>query len=108
MMFFMFIVEDYYFSLLVKLLSEFSERGEGRLAPGKTKCKCTTYGEDACIGKRLVFPSKRLVFPYRTSRPYPVTRTPPPPINWAKRILKDQYLDIFLLEHVCSRKISRS
>ena len=35
MMFFMFIVEDYYFSLLVKLLSEFSERGEGRLAPGK-------------------------------------------------------------------------
>ena len=43
---FMFIVEDYYFSLLVKLLSEFSERGEGRLAPGKTQYQCTTYGED--------------------------------------------------------------
>ena len=26
--------------------SRFSERGEGRLAPGKTKYKCTTYGED--------------------------------------------------------------
>ena len=26
--------------------SRFSERGEGRLAPGKTKYQCTTYGED--------------------------------------------------------------
>ena len=52
---FKFVVEDvsliwlcmfifYVYSL--SCFSRFSERGEGRLAPGKTKYQCTTYGED--------------------------------------------------------------
>ena len=68
MMFLMFIVEDYFFCLLVKLLSEFSERGEGRLAPGKTEYKCTPYMDcttydgaihDLCMTSAKMGPSPR-------------------------------------------------
>ena len=36
----------YFYVYCFSCFSRFSERGEGRLAPRKTKYQCTTYGED--------------------------------------------------------------